>query len=245
MAIYKCSEFAELCGIGKNTIAVYASRGKIIRSGEKGKYIDTSIPENAIFLDLKRKNKGLDDSTIPLATEVLSKKVRTINKAKERRNKKKVTPIVDEVVERPVKNNSGHIDPETIKPDLDQQRVLKIKRQQEQAKLDQIHIGIRKTEIEIQQKLGKILPTEIVKIMVKQLGHSFAVNYRSGSDQILDLIFRKYHISDADRAEFRTNLVHIINDVHDRAIKQTKALLQKMIDEQTVVKNIDDSELED
>lgn len=243
MAIYKCSEFAELCGIGKNTIAIYASRGKIVRSGEKGKYIDTSIPENALFLDQKRKEKGFDGSTIPLATEVLNKKVRTINKAKERNNKKN-QPIVN--VEPVVQYaKPGPINPESIKPDPEAQKVLRIKRQQEQAKLDQISIGIQKTELEIQQKLGKILPTEIVKIMVKQLGHSFAMNYRTGAEQIIEVICRKYHVVDADRAEYKTNLVHIINDVHDRAIKQTKTGLQKMIEEQTVVKNVDDSDLEE
>lgn len=243
MAIYRCSEFAELCGIGKNTIAIYASRGKIVRSGEKGKYIDTSIPENALFLDQKRKEKGLDGSSIPLATEVLSRKVRTINKEKDRRNKKKdpvvkVEPVIQQVTPK-------NIDPESIKPDPEAQKVLRIKRQQEQAKLDQISIGIQKTELEIQKTLGKILPTEIVKIMVKQLGHSFAMNYRTGAEQIIETICRKYHIVDSDKAEYKTNLVHIINDVHDRAIKQTKAGLQKMIEEQTIVKNVDESDFEE
>lgn len=242
MAIYKCSEFAELCGIGKNTIAIYASRGKIIRSGEKGKFIDTSIPENALFLAKKLEENGQPAVVIPVATGVLNKKVRSIKKKTGKQKDKPAKADPAEVEKKPAK--SAVVEPEDIKPDPEAQYILNLKREQEKSKLEAANVALQKARLDMQQKLGKILPTEIVKTLVKQLGHSFATNYRTGAEQILENICRKYDILAADKSEYKQNLVHIVNDVHERALKQTKAALQKIIEEQTIVKSIDEFDLE-
>src|SRR5688572_23421791 len=54
--LYKKKEFADLCGIPTNALAVYVQRNKVILSGD---YVDDSIEQNRDFLKKRQEKLGI------------------------------------------------------------------------------------------------------------------------------------------------------------------------------------------
>ena len=219
MAIYNLQEFCEVSGIKINQIAIYAKRGKIVRSGERGQFIDTDIRENMDFI-VNRKAK----SQIKQHQEKLElKEVQEIEKAEriELKSKPKAKPL-------PIKKPA---------PDPEAMLMVGVKRKLEESKLQKNLMENERARLDIQYKLGKALPTDLVKIVVTQLGQSFCTTYRTGTEQLFEGLARKYAMSSQDIAEFKANLVVVINDCHARAIKTAKGSVKKIIEEQSIESN--------
>lgn len=152
---YTRKDFANLCGITPNDVAVYVRRGQII---ERNKKIDTHAPATQEFL-LKRKEKNGD-----LKIEVLEKEPITDPKEADKKEKefdKKIKERHDLLV----KEKSSKISKTELELEL-----LKIKREKTQ---------------------GKLLPTEIVKVVFAQYSKSIQVAFQQCGENWLVEISKK------------------------------------------------------
>lgn len=221
MAFHTKSEFAALCGCKTGNLTNEIKRGRVVMTED---YIDDSLPINREFLDhrkeLMRKKAeelGESDQTQPvnLNLDQLPAAIHTRSRS--------LTPVSQA--------------PKS-KPDTGAATLNKAKAQS----------AIDKNEIEIMLKrqkyetlMGKNVPTDIVKLIIKQLGQSMINSYRTGAEALLTEIGHKKGLTPAESADLKQKLVSIINQAHDHGIKMAKVSMRELV-ESTVKKSMTDEQ---
>lgn len=199
--LYKKKEFAKLCGMETNALAVYIKRKKITLSGD---YIDDSIEQNIDFLKKKQEKLGIKHETKP------EKPTRNIN------SEYKVPEI-------PVSSIPNIDDPATGSGlhGLDKQKkALDIKKVSEEVQL----LQIKKEKLQ-----GILIPTDLVKDIIAQLSKSFISSFKDASDNFLIEISKRKTLSSTEFAELKGLLVKIINENSLKAITESKRNMKTIV----------------
>ena len=207
MAFHTQKDFAELIGKTRGWLNVYIrDRGKVILSGD---FIDDKHPTNAAFLKkwVAKKNE-VKKKPAPKKTPGPN-----ITKPKSVETKLKA-PNISEPVEVPI---------DSPEDDLDRQKkVAEIR-----FKLSQIE----KNDLQSAKLRGDSIPTALVSGVVSTLGRSFQSSYKNGAEALLLEIAHKAKLSAKLEAEFKGQLIKLINKAHADAIKQAKTTIETIVSE--------------
>ncbi|MCE3278006.1 MAG: hypothetical protein K0S44_197 [Bacteroidetes bacterium] len=208
MALHTKKQFAELCGLATNALAVYIKRQKITLT--KDDKIDDSEEKNADFLKKRREKTGV---VIPLKVEVPEKKDASPTQDSSKKNKR--TPASNG-------NLSGY--------ELDKE--LK------QAELNKKIADTEHRQLQIEKLRGELIPTEIVKPLFIQHSESIKVAYNEASENLIVIISQKKQLSSVEVADLRKQLVSIVNKSVDAAIAATKKGIKNIVEEYSASKAV-------
>lgn len=220
MAFHTKKDFAKMCGIPPKNLATYIGRGKVITSGE---YINDQLQENIDFLNLRmsvNESKKIEQAEVAPTKIVESILVPEVPV-------KKIEPAPNIV--HPKRKNPA---PLIKAPDTGDGTVYSANLKKAQVSLSKVEIETKIKELEYAKLLGKNIPTEHVKVVITQLGKSFATNYKDGADSFLTEIGHRAKITPNKMAELKSLLVEIINRSHEKAIETAKAAVKNIIDEE-------------
>lgn len=216
-------EFASLCGLSTGNLTNYIRRGRVIvRAG----FISDTIPENRDFLVYRQEFLEIKaDPTLKPAVVKPEKPPKIVKEKKEKPPKKeRVTDGIKTISQRSrgIKLDYGDNAPSQLK-------------EKQQKLIDKAEIEIKLKQLQYENLLAKNIPTDIVKNIIKQLGHSFINEYKSGMEAFLMELSQAKIIDREQFAKYKGVIVKMINTAHENAIKVAKksvANLQKEIHEQ-------------
>ena len=205
MAYYSQADFGELIGKPRNWVHEYIKRGKIIMSGE---VIDSKIEINKKF-----------------AEKWIAKKSEVKKKAPPKKLK---SPNISEPVkvELPGPNISA---PEEI--DISDSKGDDLETAKKKAEIRFKISQIEKNDLQAAKLRGDSIPTVLVSGVVSTLGRSFQSSYKNGAEALLLEIAHKVKLPPKLEAEFKGQLIKLINKSHADAIKQAKTTIDTIVSE--------------
>jgi len=205
MAFHTQADFAKLIGKSRGWLNVYVGRESIVMSGE---YIDDKIEKNKKFLDkwtAKKNEVKKKPAPKKLKSPNISEPVKVDLPA----------PNISEPQEIDISDSKGD--------DLDTAK----KKAEIRFKISQIE----KNDLQAAKLRGDSIPTALVSGVVSTLGRSFQSSYKNGAEALLLEITHKAKLSSKLEAEFKGQLIKLINKSHADAIKQAKTTIETIVSE--------------
>jgi hypothetical protein len=210
MALLIKKDFAKLCGIKTNRLSVEIERNKVF-AGDDG-FIDTDNELNAAFIERSKVLTAL--------------RVARVGQSPVKPAKVKVQRVVidepddeDDEIDVPVPVDGDLLD--IMAAEKKYKHFLAV-RTERGAELD---------EIKIQKLQGILVPTELVKHLMRQHTASITKTSKEILEDVIVLWAAKYKIQDEDTKKMRKQLLEKINFGIDRAIAETKKQLTKLVDD--------------
>ena len=211
MAKYKQVEFAELCGIKRGQVSVYVSRGKLIIDNE---LLDESHPVNASFIQKCQTKNFLKKSNV-------SEQI-TVQIPLEERD----STILDSEIKAKGKRKAGQSDYAQLLMEMNELKNEKL--------LEEIEL-LKKRNMKMD---GESIPTVAVLSVISFFGKSYTDGTQQLMDNFLNQISSRKGMSSAEHAEFRGILIKGINDVANRANKESKKSITNIIKEFSVSRGV-------
>lgn len=100
-----------------------------------------------------------------------------------------------------------------------------------QAELEKKEVDTRIARLKEDKLKGRVLPTELFKIVFSQHTKSILHEYSNSVDKILVRISKRKHLNNAETTEIRKELIEEINNAVDRSNVESKKMLKALIDE--------------
>lgn len=226
MAFLSKKEFADLCGIPTNALAVYERRKKVVLSGD---FYDDTLAKNKAFLKKKsvaKKKKGVATAEPPK---------KEIKEVKDNKLPPKNSTDLPIYKKEPPEPKPKITDPE---PDstflLDQEKI--------QLQNIQLELANEIAQIKIEKLRGDVIPTDIVRSTFMQHFKSITTSFHQGADNVLIKIAKKYDLSRQEVANYRGELISIINDCVKDAVEESKKSIQNIVNEYSQVKGVGERE---
>jgi hypothetical protein len=204
MAIISKKDFCAAYQIKSGDLSNYIKRNKIIASADS---VDTDNEINQAFIT--RRLAKLEGEK-PVKKEVAVKKI----PGKKGRKPIEKPVIVKERV-RPVVQNA------TKTNDL-----IELDRQTKAANLDKIRLEAENKRLRNEQLLGKTIPTDQVRAVIKQHNVSVVNSFRNAADLLIGEFAKKRNLNLEEQAYFNKALIEIINT----AAKDSVAATMRSID---------------
>lgn len=107
------------------------------------------------------------------------------------------------------------------------------KKKLEVAKLEK---GVELLNIDIQKKMGQVIPVDLVKGLVNRLSKSFVVSYSVATERIADDLAHKYGASREDIGKFRVSAIRIQNDAIKESTEIAIGEIEGIVDEYRATK---------
>lgn len=226
MAFLSKKEFSDLCGIPTNALAVYVKRKKVVLSGE---FVDDTLPKNKAFL----KKKSVAKKRKSVATD---SKPKTESKKQNSNNlPKNPAPNLPVYKKDPPEPKPQITDPEPDSTFLLEQEKLTLQN-------TQLERANEIAQIKIEKLRGDVIPTDIVKNTFMQHFKSITTSFHQGADNVLIKIAQKYDLSRQEVANYRGELISIINDCVKDAVEESKKSIQNIVNEYSQVKGVGERE---
>jgi hypothetical protein len=96
-----------------------------------------------------------------------------------------------------------------------------------------MQVDTRINLIKEEKLLGKLIPTELVKMVFAQHSQSLVTSFKNGADVLLMDISKRKELTRKENAELNGRLIQIINKCIDDAIKGSTKMLNSIISEHT------------
>lgn len=218
MALYKQSEFAELCGISTDSVYVYKKRSKIV---VKDGYIDGDDPINEAFLKEKQSKKALKP-----AKQNLEKQKNELKKEQKQKNSEQedIKSLTKRQKEPEIQHSSIDI------VGLNAQKLLwQIKKLQKEND---------KLKIDNEKKQGELLPIQLVENIFMTFSEGAKISFVEAAENLLVILTQQKGYSKSEYAELRAKLLKLVNTAIEGAkriaMKQKDNLLKEFSDEKGV-----------
>lgn len=218
MAELSKKDFAELCSIKTKDLSIYIRRGKVLVSGDM---VDTMNPTNVYFMEgrerlmEKKEAKKGDAEAVRSGEDALNKRVADKKNTKE--------PEINFDIPAP-----------NAEPSAAYLIDNKIKTQElEKSKLQTLLL-----EAKLEKISGDSIPTELVKNMMLHHSKSITIAFENGMDNWLMMIAKKMNIGIKEMAEFRKELVPVINEAVKSSIEMSKNTIKNIIAEHSQKKEV-------
>lgn len=113
--------------------------------------------------------------------------------------------------------------------DADKEIIYERKKEYEARRVDKIEVETKLKELELQNKMGRLIDTDLVRTIIIQLGKSFITNYKDGANNFLMEIAHRKKMSPDELADLRGVQVKLINRFHDAAVNDAIKQLEMVI----------------
>ena len=232
MAFHSKKEFAKLCGLETNGLAVYIKRQKVVCSGE---YIDDSFPVNNQFLKnrLQFLEQKSTENTSVVAENIIEPKQISKTEFATNHEPKKLPQLEAPVLEKHTKKlrkSDLNISAGINRFDLDNQIKL--------VELDKKTVETQLLRIKEEKLLGTVIPTESVKVLVTQFSKSIMSEFKNGTENILTKITAQANLNRNQVAELRAEFVEVINAAINASVDDAKKGLQNLVSEISLKKEV-------
>lgn len=221
MALHSKKDFSVLCGIPTRSISTYASRNKIVLSGD---YIDDSIQLNKDFIAKRQLMAGKAPVTAA-SEEKAVKQLRMIRP--------------DPGIVEPPNVKDPEIDDDDFNDDDEIQEPITTLTKRKVA----VDIAKKREEIEIlkvrKDKLhGVLIPTDLVKVVFTQHSKSILTEFSNSIDNILTIFRKKKDLNANEVAEIRGELLQSINTAVSKSNSRSKKEISNIQNEFTVKREV-------
>jgi len=220
MPFHSKSDFCDKCGIKPRELSTYVSRKNVILSGE---FIDDSLPQNQKFIE-KRKLILEKKSKKTNPTKKKSVKVEDDIPIKEKSLPKEIT--------RPPKISGPESD--SLDWELDQKRL----------RLQNIKIETETSllTLKAQKQRGEVIPTDLVKSLFAQHFKSISTAFHHATDNLLVKIAAKKGLTRAEVADFRGEIILMVNEAIKHGANESRKNIQNIINEYSSTKGVGERE---
>lgn len=214
MALYKPTEFADLCGITLANLSTYKGRNKVVCSSNM---YDDSNEVNAAFLAKQLAKKGRNDDVKPVNTA------------------EKPTIVVqnDAVLDEKRKRSSTKTDDTgeggSIHQLDKQKKKLDIEKTAEEIEL------LRKKNEKMD---GDLVPTELAKALIKLHFTSATNQFKNSIENMLTSWTKKKDFSREEVADIRHQLTENMNDAIKQSVKESQKGLLQIVNDYKVKRGI-------
>ncbi len=218
MALYTKKDFAGLCGVKTNYLAVLIKRGNIVLTGE---LIDESIDLNFSFLKKKREEVLSKDKDPAAPIEI--KKAPQI----------KLPEVTDAEKWESVtfgKKSAGNLG------------TYELDKQLKFADLEKKEVDTRIALLKEEKLLGSSIPTDMVKSVFANLSKSFVSAFKDGADGFIIEISKQKNLTAVETAKIKGALIDIINQSSLKAVSESRKNLQSIINEYSNKKEVGEHE---
>lgn len=217
MALHSREDFCTLCGITSRELSTYISRGHAVPSGN---VFDDTIPQN--------------DEFIKKRAEIIKKK-----KAKETESSSNT-----KAVKPPIKTHHlgspnytkikqhQHTEPST--EDIEKIPLVELERRQKVLYIEKTAEEIEKLKLHNAKASGESIPSELVKGVVSVLAKSFITSFHNGAESLLITMSKKMDIDRVQLAEFKGELLKIINESIHKTVDDSKRQISNIVQEYAI-----------
>ena len=205
MAKYSISEIGDMIGKGRQYVNTYKARGKIF-IGEDGLF-DTEHPMNKVWYAGLRK-KHIE--TLSSGADVKSKSQQNLQIKAEQ------TPKLPKTPTKKVEQSAIDFDNEDEGTFYDKKA---------KAELELKLLAIKKAELDIQQKEGKLLNIDVAKDMVSAYMGTYSKGLFRDLETWMYKILDIHKIPLTDKTKYVGDLERIMNNASDRTMK---SLIEKL-----------------
>lgn len=220
MAIITKKSFANQCEIETKYLSVDISRGKVIVN-EDG-MIDTTNPKNQIYIQKKLMGKEPNLISAPELIKPKAEKVVVPRGNVAPTPPKASMQLPDGMTEGEVSTALQMIEG----MDYQQLEMLYKYLQGEKLKTD-----IEKNKIEIEKKMGVVVPSEPLIPIVKQHNHFILQEQKNADEELLLAMAHKYDIAPSDTAYLRGEWIRLRNDAVTKATNLTVKAIGDVIND--------------
>jgi hypothetical protein len=124
----------------------------------------------------------------------------------------------------------------TVLPELQQAQLFEM--QKEKLEIQKLEEGNRLMKIKADKAAGMVIPTDLVKTLIRQHSKSTTDAYRMAQEDMFILIAAKYGIPPQELAELRRRGLDSINKAVEDAIELTKKELKNIVNEYSAVRGV-------
>jgi hypothetical protein len=209
MPLLTKKEFAKQCGIKTNRLSVEIDRNKVY---EVDGLIDTDNELNAAFIERSKVLTALRVKRIEQAPIKAAKPPKV-----------KAPKVV-------IEDTDDDDDDIEVEEDGDLLDILSAEKKYKHFLAVRTERGAELDEIKIQKLQGILVPTELVKHLLRQHTSNITKVTKETLEDVIVLWAAKYKIQDDDTKKMRKTILEKINFGIDRAIADTKKQLGQLID---------------
>lgn len=224
MALHTKKQFADDCGITTRYLSVDIKRGNVIiqRVGDED-YIDDTNEQNAAYLQKKKE----------LEQKRAAKKIIKAPPAEQLQIKEDPAPVLDEKAAAE-KKQKEFTDTSIGLMALDKEKTtLANEKAREEIEL----LKMKKQRLQ-----GEVIPTDLVKNVLKQHTKSISSSFRQAADNFLTRIASEKGISRTEMASYRGDMVAMINTAIEDSIKISMNGITQIIQEFSEKKGVGERE---
>lgn len=217
MALITRIEFAKMCGMANNALAVYIKRRKLIVEGNK---VDTELDINVLFLS--KYNKGF----------VAHENIKQYKDPIELDPVVSPTTIVEATARKtPLGFQQGHTNNKS--PSL-----FNMDQTKKQLDIDKITVEIRLKLLDEAKKRGEIIPIDLIKVIISQQSQSIITSFKDNLEDIITIFGKSKGMNVNEIAEMRGSITKTLNIIVNKAVDNSKRNIKNIIDEYSLKKNV-------
>jgi hypothetical protein len=220
MAILTKKTFANQCDIETKYLSVDISRGKVVVNADG--MIDTTEPKNQIYIQKKLMGKEPPQISSPEPTKPKIEKISVPRGNVAPQQPKASMQLPEGITEGEVNTALQMIEG----MDYQQLEMLYKYLQGEKLKTD-----IEKNKIEIEKKMGVVVPSEPLIPIVKQHNHFILQEQKNADEELLLAMAHKYDIAPSDTAYLRGEWIRLRNDAVTKATNLTVKAIGDVIND--------------
>jgi hypothetical protein len=220
MAILTKKSFANQCEIETKYLSVDISRGKVVVNADG--MIDTTEPKNQIYIQKKLMGKEPPQLSSPEPTKPKIEKISVPRGNVAPQQPKASMQLPEGITEGEVNTALQMIEG----MDYQQLEMLYKYLQGEKLKTD-----IEKNKIEIEKKMGVVVPSEPLIPIVKQHNHFILQEQKNADEELLLAMAHKYDIAPSDTAYLRGEWIRLRNDAVTKATNLTVKAIVDVIND--------------
>ena len=220
MAILTKKTFANQCDIETKYLSVDISRGKVVVNADG--MIDTTEPKNQIYIQKKLMGKEPPQLSSPEPTKPKIEKISVPRGNVAPQQPKASMQLPEGITEGEVNTALQMIEG----MDYQQLEMLYKYLQGEKLKTD-----IEKNKIEIEKKMGVVVPSEPLIPIVKQHNHFILQEQKNADEELLLAMAHKYDIAPSDTAYLRGEWIRLRNDAVTKATNLTVKAIGDVIND--------------
>jgi len=220
MAILTKKTFANQCDIETKYLSVDISRGKVVVNADG--MIDTTEPKNQIYIQKKLMGKDPNSISTPEPIKPKIEKISVPRGNVAPQQPKASMQLPEGITEGEVNTALQMIEG----MDYQQLEMLYKYLQGEKLKTD-----IEKNKIEIEKKMGVVVPSEPLIPIVKQHNHFILQEQKNADEELLIAMAHKYDIAPSDTAYLRGEWIRLRNDAVTKATNLTVKAIGDVIND--------------
>lgn len=168
--------------------------------------------------------------------------VKLINKAfLEARQGKASSPTTEipKEVDKPVKDKANvPTNPDEAAKTIHANNIYSLETERKELDVKKLRQETRLNQIKIEKQSGDVIPTDLVKDLVKQLFKTVTVSFHQGAENFISTIANQTEMSREQQATLRGELIGIVNQSVKESQAEMKFSLENIVNEYMVKRGV-------